>query len=217
MEHALANRIVQIRSELDRLKAADLETTIIDLGDREVVGYRCGIHGASVHRYELGAPVNLNELAEFERRVGARLPLEYREWLTQVSDGGAGPMHGVFPLAEEAEDAAIDYAADFSFTAENPCAPVPEGADARWSQNIERIYRGMTFLADEGCGMYNLLILRGPASGQVWWHSYEHASATPILHPETGRPLTFLDWYELWLGRALDPSQDQVGSFGEFV
>lgn len=217
MEYSLANRIAQIRSELDRLKTADLRTVIIDLGDREVVGYRCKIHGAAVHRYALAPAVNPEELAAFERQLGTRLPLEYREWLTLVSDGGAGPMLGVFPLAKEAENAAIDHAADFPFTVENPCAAVLEGEDAGWSRNIAQIYRGMTFLANEGHGMYNLLVLRGAASGQVWWHSHEHASAAPILHPETRRPLTFLDWYELWLARALDPDREQVGSFGEFV
>ncbi|RDI11308.1 hypothetical protein DEU38_13349, partial [Rhodococcus sp. AG1013] len=30
-------------------------------------------------------------------------------------------------------------------------------------------------------------------------------------------PLTFLDWYELWLARALDPDLDQVESFAEFA
>lgn len=217
MEHALAQRIAKICLELDRLKAADLKTTIVKLGDREVVGYRCRIHGAAVHRYALTGPVDPDGLAAFERRLGAWLPTEYREWLTQVSDGGAGPMLGVLPLAKEVENATIDYAADFPFTAEHPCASVPEGAHAQWSRNIAQIHRGMTFLANEGDGMYNFLILRGPAAGQVWWHSYEYASATPTLHPQTRRPLTFLDWYELWLTRALDPDCDQVESFAEFV
>lgn len=216
MDDALADRIANIRCELDRLKAADLKTTIIDLGDREVVGYRCKVHGAAVHRDALAAPVNPDELAAFERRRGTRVLREYREWRTLVSDGGAGPMLGVFPLAKEAENAAIDCAADFPFTAENPCAAVPEGADAERSRNIAQIYRGMTFLAHEGWHV-QLLILRGAVSGQVWWHSHAHACAAPILHPETRRPLTFLDWYELWRARALDPDRDQVEGFGEFV
>ena len=217
MDSSLANRIAKIRSELDRLKAADLKTTIIQLGDRELVGYECSIHGAAVHRYALSTPVNPDELAAFERRLGTRLPSEYREWLTLVSNGGAGPMLGVIPLGKEAENAEIDYAADFPFTAEKPCAAVPEGADEEWLENTARIHRGMTFIANEGDGMYNLLILRGAAAGQVWWYSHEHACTAPILHPETRKPLSFLDWFELWLTRALDPDSDEVGSFGDFV
>lgn len=217
MEHATApaDRIAGILAGLDRLRAADLKTTVVSLGDREVIGYRCRIHGAAVHRYEHAAPADPEMLAAFEHRTGVGLPADYREWITRVGDGGAGPMLGILPLAQEAEDAAIDYTSDFPFTADRPCAPADE--DPAWSENIGRIHRGVTFLANEGCGDYNLLILRGPAAGQVWWHSYEHAAALPILRPGTREPLTFLDWYELWLARALHSDLDQVGSFAEFT
>ncbi|WP_433609626.1 SMI1/KNR4 family protein [Prescottella agglutinans] len=211
------DRIAEILTGLDRLRAVDLRTTVVSLGDREVIGYSCRIHGAAVHRYELAAPADPDALAAFEHRLGVGLPVDYREWITRVGDGGAGPMLGLLPLAQEAEDAAIDYAADFPFTAEQPCPPAAEDAEFQWSENLGRIHRGVTVLANEGCGTYNLLILRGPAAGQVWWHSYEHAAALPILHPDTRRPLTFLGWYELWLARALDPALDQVESFAEFL
>lgn len=219
MEHARTHtdRIAGIVSGLGRLRAADLKTTVVSLGDREVIGYRCRIHGAAVHRYELAAPVDPAALAAFENRLGVELPADYREWITSVGDGGAGPMLGLFALAQEGEDAAIDYASDFPFTAERPCAPAAEDSEVEWSENIRMIHRGATFIANEGDGMYNLLVLRGPAAGQVWWHSYEDAAALPVLHPHTREPLTFLDWYELWLARALDPDLDQVGSFAEFA
>ncbi|MEV6073460.1 SMI1/KNR4 family protein [Nocardia sp. NPDC052001] len=214
---AQADRIAGILTDLGRLRAADLKTTVVSLGDREVTGYKCRIHGAAVHRYEFAAPADPAALAAFEHRLGVGLPADYRAWITSVSDGGAGPMLGLFPLAQEAEDAAIDYASDFAFTPERPCPPADEDSESQWSKNIDMIHRGATFLADEGCGMYNLLVLRGPAAGQVWWHSYEHAAALPLLHPDTREPLMFLDWYELWLARALDPGVDQVGSFAEFA
>lgn len=217
MERTYANRIAGILTGLDRLRAADLRTKVVSLGDREVIGYQCSIHGAASHRYEHASPADSEMLAAFESRLGVGLPVDYFQWITTVGDGGAGPMLGLLPLAQEAEDAAIDYAADFPFTSERPCAPAAEDSEIQWSENIGRIHRGATFLANEGCGMYNLLILRGPAAGQVWWHSYEHAAALPVLHPDTREPLTFLDWYELWLTRALDPDRDQVGSFAEFA
>ncbi|EME15405.1 SMI1/KNR4 family protein [Rhodococcus triatomae] len=217
MGHADAERIAGILSELDRLRAADLRTTVVSLGDQEVVAYRCSIHGAAVHRYEHAPRADPDMLASFESRLGVGLPADYVHWITRVGDGGAGPMLGLLPLAQEAEDASIDYSADFPFTPERPCAPAAEDSETGWSENIRRILRGATFLADEGCGAYNLLILRGPAAGQVWWHSHEHAAALPTFHPETREPLTFLDWYELWLARALDPERDQVGSFAEFT
>ncbi|MFE6872175.1 SMI1/KNR4 family protein [Kitasatospora sp. NPDC057692] len=54
-----------------------------------------GFHG---HRFSLEDPLTEPELAEMEEQLGVRLPEDYREFLTHVGAGGAGPAYGVFPL-----------------------------------------------------------------------------------------------------------------------
>ncbi|WP_327071354.1 SMI1/KNR4 family protein [Kitasatospora sp. NBC_01302] len=54
-----------------------------------------GFHG---HRFLLEDPLTAGELEELEGQLGVRLPEDYREFLTQVGAGGAGPGYGVFPI-----------------------------------------------------------------------------------------------------------------------
>lgn len=207
-------RIAAILEQLGRLRAQDLRTETIDLGGVEVVGYRCAVHGATRHRYELREPIDNLHLVEFEDRLGAQLPSEYRSWITQVADGGSGPMYGLIPLNDEPETMTLEYGSDF--LGEEAIATRAAADDAGiWKRNTEILYRGMTFVAEEGDGAWNVLILRGAAAGQIWWLNTEHAIARPILHPETRSPVGFLDWYELWLERAFTDAK--LGSFAELI
>lgn len=206
------DEIAQIRDRIAALKSQDLRTKTIKLGDREVLGYVCSIHGAEKHRYEYAAPLDAASLATFEAKLGSALPAEYRAWLTQAGNGGVGPMYGLLPLETEPSDTPqISYASDFPLTAPGTAAAVAEGDDAAWQAQTHRLHHGMTYLADEGDGAYNILILRGPSAGQLWWYSYESAVAKPILNPTSGSPITFFEWYQLWLDRAAASVQGQNG------
>lgn len=207
-------RIAAILERLSRLRAQDLRTETIDLGGVEVVGYRCAVHGATRHRYEFRDSIDDLHLAEFEDRLGMQLPSEYRSWIIQVADGGAGPMYGLIPLSDEPEAMTLEYGSDF--VAEQAIATRTAADDTDiWKRNTEILHRGMTFVAEEGDGAWNVLILRGSAAGQIWWLDAEHAIARPILHPERRSPVGFLDWYELWLERAF--TESKIGSFAELI
>jgi SMI1 / KNR4 family (SUKH-1) len=56
--------------------------------------------GALGHRYRLNAQLTESEIAAFEQHYGARLPEDYRGFLIQVGNGGAGPHYGIFKLGE---------------------------------------------------------------------------------------------------------------------
>src|SRR5262245_31174870 len=51
----------------------------------------CKVYGAWSHRYGSRPPLEARSLLEFERRQGIELPDEYRDFLLQVANGGAGP------------------------------------------------------------------------------------------------------------------------------
>src|SRR5262249_9650414 len=56
------------------------------------------IFGANGHHFLLNPPRPENEVSAFEQRHCIRVPSDYRHFITQVGDGGAGPFYGVFPL-----------------------------------------------------------------------------------------------------------------------
>ena len=57
------------------------------------------LFGATVHHYQLNPPASEGLLREFETRNEVSLPADYRQFLLQVSNGGAGPYYGLYELA----------------------------------------------------------------------------------------------------------------------
>lgn len=70
-------------AKLDELKRLDRE---------------CVIFGASAHRYETNRSLSESDISAVETRYHCRFPDEYKQFLTQVGNGGAGPFWGLFPL-----------------------------------------------------------------------------------------------------------------------
>ncbi len=58
------------------------------------------IFGSGLHHYELNPPLPVQEADAFEKKYGITLPEDYRYFITQVGNGGAGPFCGVFALGE---------------------------------------------------------------------------------------------------------------------
>jgi hypothetical protein len=58
------------------------------------------LFGGDSHDYALNPPLPAAEVEAFERKHSITLPDDYKYFLTQVGNGGAGPFHGVLPLGE---------------------------------------------------------------------------------------------------------------------
>lgn len=76
-------RVEEIRQGLRRLKELD-------------PGF--GLFGANSHHYELNPPLPEEDVTEFECKHSIRLPADYRRFLLNLGNGGAGPTYGLFPL-----------------------------------------------------------------------------------------------------------------------
>lgn len=58
------------------------------------------LFGAGFHQYDLNPPLPAGEVEAFETKHKITLPADYKYFITEVGNGGAGPFYGVFPLGE---------------------------------------------------------------------------------------------------------------------
>jgi len=180
--------------------------------------------GALDHEYELNPPLSEEELRTFEREHGLSLPAEYRRFLAQVGNGGAGPYYGLLPLADWRPDLMLPYLVG-EFEGEEPdvvggklrmidLGPRPEidrPADPSrpfllegpWPRRDHDVlpapdahpFDGCLKLCEMGDGYSCFLVVTGKKAGEVW-EDWTHGEAYEAVRP-TG--LTFLAWYERWL------------------
>ena len=75
--------VTDLLSRLQTLKRLDLD---------------CSCFAAKSHWYDLNPPLPEKEIAQMEAKHGCRFPDEYRKFITEIGNGGAGPAYGVFPL-----------------------------------------------------------------------------------------------------------------------
>jgi SMI1 / KNR4 family (SUKH-1) len=171
--------------------------------------------GAQGHDFRLAPPLTESQLTAFERRHAVELPSEYREFVIEVGDGGAGPAYGMYSLEESLSkelrrSAPPDYLRT-PFPHVNAYNPYKDlEVNAFW-QAVESgeiseaegerrsIYQtaGTLALCHEGCGYLHFLVVTGPARGQMW---LDGRGSDQGFFP---LGVSFLDWYERWLDSTL--------------
>lgn len=180
------------------------------------------------HRYQLGPRLGESDLAAVERRHSMALPEDYRAFLLQVGDGGAGPYYGLYPLARGIERAVEDaLARPFPFT--TPYVRPESAGEAAVESFLKDVNRaehvqGALPLADFGCGIDALLVVTGAARGTLWlddrhsdngvWPLALVDGKVDCLHAfdvayEGGDPgalqrCDFVTWYNDWLDERID-------------
>jgi hypothetical protein len=158
--------------------------------------------GARQHRYLLGPSLTEAGVADFEERHGVTLPHEYRTFLLEVGDGGAGPYYGVYRLdgadAEEfgePERTSGFLATPFPHTQDwnpNPHYPCPT-----WMDDDEHFddcwITGSMALCHFGCGAVFRLVTTGACRGQVWFDDRGSDGGLSHAAPD------FRAWHLEWL------------------
>ena len=62
------------------------------------------VFGSGSHDYKLNPPLPVSVIEAFEGRHGVSLPEDYRLFITEIGDGGAGPYYGLLPFGKDDDD-----------------------------------------------------------------------------------------------------------------
>jgi hypothetical protein len=178
------------------------------------------LFGASTHRYTLNPPLGVDEIERFEQDAGVKLPEEYRNFLTRIGNGGAGPYYGLFSLEQVRSE----------FDDEFPLERIGELFLPPRTAHDERFYpvQGAIPIAHVGCGSMVLIVGTGSEHGNIWTYcvderlrpyGYEIPAYPPNstieeriaandalddrLLADRSSNWGFCKWYEDWLTRSL--------------
>ena len=88
------------------------------------------IFGASGHRYALNPPLSPEQVDGFESGHGVVLPDDYKLFICEIGNGGAGPYHGVFPFGFHDDGDSLCGWAEGGLVGD-PAKPFPH--DAAWN------------------------------------------------------------------------------------
>jgi hypothetical protein len=56
------------------------------------------VFGAKLHDYKLQPPLDIKVISDFESEKNITFPLDYKYFITEIGNGGAGPKYGLFPF-----------------------------------------------------------------------------------------------------------------------
>src|SRR3954471_3790250 len=82
----------------------DRDDVLRRLADLDRRDRRRRVFGASAHDYKLDPPLPVAVIEAFEGRYGLSLPEDYRHFITEIGNGGAGPYYGVLPFGKDDDD-----------------------------------------------------------------------------------------------------------------
>jgi hypothetical protein len=184
------------------------------------------LFGSNEHGYQFRPRATEESLCRFERQHRVQLPGDYRAYLAQLGNGGAGPFYGIFPLglfdgagdheaAWEEGDGIVGILAEpfphqeaWNLPSERLHPPATFASDAEqsaWFDALDAKYwspalvNGAFPICHHGCALRTYLVVTGPEAGRVWFdRRAEYEGLQPHLDGD-GSHMTFAAWYGRWL------------------
>lgn len=186
--------------------------------------------GADWHQFRTHPPLSEDAVQAFEDRHAVRLPAEYRGFLTEVGNGGAGPPYGLFKLGEYEGEPWVEGDGLLGVLSEpfphigpwNDLSGLPPWDDSwpgdpswdeatyecEWEAWRKRYWDathvgGAVPVCHLGCNHRLWLVVTGAEVGNVWCDGRaDQAGVFPLERPGRER-VSFLAWYRDWLDEAL--------------
>jgi SMI1 / KNR4 family (SUKH-1) len=220
---AMDNNVEKLRNKLFKL---------IDLDK----GFE--VFGSESHQYKLNPCLKEAEIQEFESSFHVKLPNQFRKFVLEIGNGTAGPGYGFLGLnidnLMELKSSESDFFAQaFCLQGEwNDLDLLNETNGSKASTYFDQKFiQGSIAIAEYGCGIQARLVITGEERGNIWiddrtneggiYPLTSHCAAFFHDDPEmdtymyesveeTKEALSFYEWYENWLNRAIN----QVVQFG---
>lgn len=153
------------------------------------------VFGAKLHRFALNPPMPEHEIAAFEARHGMTFPSEYRWFLANLGNGGAGPFYGMGQLKLAAEDDS-ESPGPLSLPFRPPVIPDDPFVEGEGPHGAIPLY-------DMGCNYFVWLVVNGPESGYLYEDFRAGDGGFFPMTTRDGERVLFLDHYDRWLDGAL--------------
>lgn len=199
MDRRFADQITRIKDKLDQARVFDS-------------GYK--VFGANSHKYKIGDPATLGEIASFEKKYSVKLPDCYRTFLLEIGNGGcsysesaAGPFYGIYSLGEQVDELVEQpelyihkEPVIFPNMSEDVWSELTkrlneddEIPDAEYESELGKVFSGLLPIGSQGCSMLQALTITGKNAGRVVNLDID------LQAPKFCYEDNFLDWYERWL------------------
>lgn len=188
-------------------------------------GLQPNVFGSDGHGFQMNPVLSESEAATFERNHKIILPSDYRQFVTKVGNGGAGPFYGIFPFGfvddnsdqrtwQENDGFVGALSEPFRFQQEwNDLSGYPEAAlmkrdETEYERQIEQfegkywsseLMNGALPICHEGCALRIWLVVTGEQAGRLWEdRRSEYKGLRPVLLAG-GLVASFSEWYSEWL------------------
>ncbi len=210
----------------------DKFTVIQRLADLDRRDPQRKVFGAKVHDYRLRPTVPISVIESFEKQYGISLPHDYRSFITEIGDGGAGPFYGLLPFGKDDTDCdwhssslvgdlskpfphtgAWNLPASFWSCLPDPSPDTPLEEEDRlmnaWDRELEAHYWNPTIMngaipiCHQGCALRQWLVVHGEQTGFVWNDLRADSRGIAPVLDQSGNPVKFTDWYMEWLEDSL--------------
>jgi hypothetical protein len=183
----------------------------------------------------LNPPLREVDVVAFEDVHKVSLPPDFRQFLTEVGNGGAGPLYGVFPLGKmddnfghrawQENDGLVGVLSeqfpheeewnDISSLPSEDLADRDQHEYDRQMDMFERMYwpaslvNGAIPICHEGCAQRILLVVTGTQTGYLWEDRRSEYGGLRPLRLADGSPATFMGWYDAWLNDCLNSAKNR--------
>lgn len=164
------------------------------------------VFGAHSHEYKINEVATLNEIQEFEKQYNLTLPEEYMFYLTEVSNGGAGPFYGLNSLKKSSPDISKNYET-FDKNIDNIHIITTSMTENEWTESVNFLdelnndnydnystYMNSSLLeiGSQGCCYANILMLGKNDAGRMMYIDWDMKPDAPPHDLKKG----FLKWME---------------------